>query len=108
MGEQFDVVVEPAEGYGDRNEGLMQKVPRSEFDGIDELEVGMQFRVDSDVGPMVITIVEVADDEITVDGNHPLAGVRLHFDVTVREVREATAEELDHGHAHEPDGEAHE
>ena len=103
-GDQLQVSVAPEDGYGQRNESLCQEVPRSQFDGIDDLDVGMRFRVDSNAGPMVITVTEINDDSVTVDGNHPLAGVPLNFDVTVRDVRDATAEELEHGHAHPPGG----
>jgi FKBP-type peptidyl-prolyl cis-trans isomerase SlyD len=103
-GDQLTVAVAPEDGYGVRNEALRQEVPREQFDGIEGLEVGMRFRVDSDAGPIVITVTDIGDDNVTVDGNHPLAGVKLNFDVTVREVREATAEELEHGHVHGPDG----
>jgi FKBP-type peptidyl-prolyl cis-trans isomerase SlyD len=104
IGEQLKVAVSPEDGYGIRNDALCQEVPRSHFDGIEGLEVGMRFRVDSDAGPMVITVMEIGDDSVSVDGNHPLAGVNLNFAVTVREVREATEEELAHGHVHGTDG----
>jgi FKBP-type peptidyl-prolyl cis-trans isomerase SlyD len=103
-GDQLQVNVAPEDGYGQRNESLCQEVPRSQFDGIDDLDVGMRFRVDSNAGPMVITVTEIKDDSVTVDGNHPLAGVPLNFDVTVREVRDATSEELEHGHVHPSGG----
>ena len=106
-GDQFEVSVAAEDAYGERNEALQQDVPREQFAGVEDLEVGMQFRVDSSSGPMVITIVRIADEVVTVDGNHPLAGVNLNFAVTVREVRQATEEEVAHGHAHGPDGHAH-
>lgn len=105
--DQFEVAVAPEDGYGERDEALRQDVPRDQFEGMEDLELGMQFRVDSDTGPMVITIVEIDGDIISIDGNHPLAGVNLNFAVTVREVREATEEELEHGHAHGPGGHEH-
>ncbi len=103
VGDQLQVTVAPADAYGERNESLRQKLPRDQFGGIAELSVGMQFRVDSDNGPMVITIVEVAEEVVTIDANHPLAGVNLNFDVTVREIRDATADEIEHGHIHDSD-----
>ena len=106
-GDELKVAVTPEDGYGQRNEALRQEVPRSQFDEVENLDVGMQFRVDSNAGPLVITVVEIVDDVVTVDGNHPLAGVNLNFAVTVREVRAATEEELAHGHAHGPGGHAH-
>ncbi|MCO6456032.1 MAG: peptidylprolyl isomerase [Pirellulaceae bacterium] len=107
VGDSLEVCVGPEDGYGERNEALRQEVPRDQFDDVEDLDVGMQFRVNSDVGPMVITVVDIADDIVTVDGNHPLAGLTLNFAVTVREVRVATDEEVAHGHVHGPGGHDH-
>lgn len=107
VGDELQVAIAPQHAYGQRNEALRQQVPREQFEGVENLSVGMQFRVDSSAGPMAITVVDVTNDVVTVDGNHPLAGVTLNFDVTVRDVREATAEELAHGHAHGDGGESH-
>lgn len=107
VGHEMQVSIAAADAYGERNESLRQEVPRAQFAEIDDLEVGMQFRVDTNNGPMMITIVEVSDELVTIDGNHPLAGMALHFDVAIRGVREATAEELEHGHAHGPGGHDH-
>jgi FKBP-type peptidyl-prolyl cis-trans isomerase SlyD len=107
VGDQLQVAVAPADGYGERNEALRQDVPRDQFGGVEDLDLGMQFRVDTDAGPMVLTIVAIEGDLVTIDGNHPLAGVNLNFAVTVRSVREATEEELAHGHAHGPDDHEH-
>lgn len=106
-GASLSVAIAPEDGYGERNEQLQQALPRKEFDDVENLELGMQFQVESNAGPMVITVVEIAEETVTVDGNHPLAGVNLNFDVTVREVREATEEEVEHGHAHGPGGHEH-
>jgi FKBP-type peptidyl-prolyl cis-trans isomerase SlyD len=103
----MQVSIAAADAYGERNESLRQEVPREQFAEIDDLEVGMQFRVDTNNGPMMITIVEVSDELVTIDGNHPLAGMALHFDVAIRGVRDATAEEIEHGHAHGPGGHDH-
>jgi FKBP-type peptidyl-prolyl cis-trans isomerase SlyD len=100
-GDQVQVVVQPADGYGPVHDELVQKLEREVFQGVDEIEPGMQFEAKSPDGDSrVVTVKEVSDDGITVDANHPLAGVTLHFDVTVESVREATEEELAHGHAH--------
>ena len=107
VGDELQVAVSPADGYGVRNDSLKQEVPREQFQGIDDLSVGMQFQADSSAGPVVVTVVEISDSTITVDGNHPLAGVNLNFSVTVRDIREATEEELQHGHAHGPGGHSH-
>ena len=106
-GHQMQVVIAPEDAYGVRDEALCEDVPRSEFDSFDEVEVGMQFRVPVTDGHLVLTVVKVADDVVTVDGNHELAGETLHFDVTVREVREATEEELHHDPAHDCDCDGH-
>ncbi len=103
-GASLQVRVEPEQGYGVRDQRLVQAVPREAFEG-DELEAGMRFRARTADGEMVFMVVEVGREEVTVDGNHPLAGVPLNFDVKVVGVRAATAEELDHGHVH--DGHTH-
>lgn len=107
VGDELQVSVPPADAYGERNDALRQEVPRSQFESIPDLAPGMQFQVNSNAGPMVITVIEVGEEEVTVDGNHPLAGVNLNFAVTVRDIREATQEELEHGHAHGPGGHQH-
>ncbi len=100
-GDSVQVVVQPEEGYGDVNPQMVQTVPRSAFEGAPEIKAGMQFQAQGPQGEaQLITVTEVSGDEVTVDGNHPLAGQVLHFDVTVEEVRAATEEEISHGHAH--------
>lgn len=106
-GDELQVAVAPADAYGERNEALRQQVAREQFQGVDNLAIGMQFRVKTDGDPLVVTVTEVADEVVTIDGNHPLAGVNLNFAVTVRDVREATTEEITHGHVHGPGGHAH-
>jgi FKBP-type peptidyl-prolyl cis-trans isomerase SlyD len=105
--DELQVIVEPNDGYGEFDEKLRQQVPRSEFADIEDLAVDMQFRVNADDGFVVVTVVDVNDDEVTIDGNHQLAGVTLHFDVKVREIRDATEEEIEHGHPHGPGGHEH-
>ncbi|MGM0481391.1 MAG: FKBP-type peptidyl-prolyl cis-trans isomerase [Pseudomonadota bacterium] len=104
-GEKFSAEIKPDEAYGERQDGLIQTVPRNLF-GENEVEPGMQFRASTDQGDQSVVIVEVNDEEVTVDGNHPLAGTDLQFDVEVVEVRDATEQELEHGHVH-TDGEDH-
>jgi FKBP-type peptidyl-prolyl cis-trans isomerase SlyD len=106
-GDQVQVSLAPSEAYGERNDALQQVVPREAFQGIDALEVGMQFRAESNAGQQIVTITAIDGDEVTVDGNHPLAGETLNFDVTVVDVRDATEEELEHGHVHGPGGHHH-
>lgn len=99
-GDQLEVTVEPEDGYGVRHDELIQEVPRSAFEGVSELEVGMRFQAQTDRGPVPIRIASINGDTVTIDGNHELAGERLHFSVSIESVREATAEEIAHGHAH--------
>ena len=102
VGDKLNVDVEPAEAYGVRSEELVQEVPRSAFEGIDQVEPGMQFQAQTPEGAQMITVTKVEGDQVTIDGNHPLAGVTLHFEVEVAEVRDATEEEIAHGHVHGP------
>lgn len=105
-GDEFSVTVAPEEGYGPHREELVQNVPRSSFQGIEQLEPGMRFQAESSAGPMIVTVKDVGEEEVTVDGNHVLAGRELQFEVAVKEVRGATEEEIAHGHVH--DGDDHE
>ncbi len=107
-GDTFKVDVEPQEGYGPRHEELIQTVPMKAFQGVPEVKPGMQFQANGPQGPMLVTVADVNGDEVRVDGNHPLAGQTLHFDVEVTDVREATEEELTHGHVHGAGGVEHE
>jgi FKBP-type peptidyl-prolyl cis-trans isomerase SlyD len=106
-GAEVQASIEPAKAYGERHEDMKQEVPKELFGGVENIEAGMQFQSETDQGPVLVTVVEVTDEMVTVDGNHPLAGVHLNFDVTIREVREATAEELEHGHVHGEGGHQH-
>ncbi len=103
-GDALDVRIAPGEAYGERNPALEQVVSRERFQGIDSVEAGMQFQASTDQGPVSVRVVEVKDDDVTVDGNHPLAGKHLNFEVTVAGVREASPEELAHGHVHQGGG----
>lgn len=106
-GEQVKATVDPEEGYGPYREELVQTVSREAFQGVDELAPGMSFRAESDAGPMIVTVKEVEGDEVTVDGNHVLAGQTLDFSVNVTEVRQASETELEHGHVHDDDTTEH-
>ena len=107
VGDKVVAVVEPAEGYGERDENLLQVVPKSGFQGDEELVVGMQVQVGTENGPAIAAVANIAGDDVTLDINHPLAGITLHFDVEIVDVREATTEELEHGHVHGPGGHEH-
>jgi FKBP-type peptidyl-prolyl cis-trans isomerase SlyD len=93
------VSVAPAEGYGEKNDELVQPVPLSAFEGIESIEPGMQFQAETPNGPQVVRVIEVGDESVTIDANHPLAGETLHFDVEVIDVRDATDEEQESGQA---------
>ncbi|HEB56901.1 MAG TPA: peptidylprolyl isomerase [Gammaproteobacteria bacterium] len=107
-GDEFSISIEPAQGYGERNDNMTQVVPRNMFESDEEIEIGMQFHAEGpDGNPLAVTVTQVTDDEITVDGNHPLAGVNLNFEIKVVEIREASKEELEHGHVHGAGGHPH-
>lgn len=105
-GDEVQVTVAPEEGYGPYRDDLIQTVSRDVFQGVDEIAPGMSFHAESETGPMVVTIKEINGDEVTIDGNHVLAGQTLDFSVTVADVRTASKTELEHGHVH--DGHEHE
>jgi len=106
-GEQVSVRVPPEQAYGERDNEKMQAVPRDMF-GDEEVKLGAQYHAAGPQGQHItITVVEIKDDEVTVDANHPLAGFHLNFDVKIVDVREASSEELSHGHVHGPGGHHH-
>ncbi|MCM2680334.1 FKBP-type peptidyl-prolyl cis-trans isomerase [Echinimonas agarilytica] len=105
-GDTFTVEIEADQAYGQRHETLMQAVSKEMFEGMD-VQAGMQFRATTEAGDQSVIVLDVTDDEVIVDGNHPLAGMDLTFDVEVVDVREATAEELAHGHVHSAGGCGH-
>lgn len=107
VGAAFKVSVPPGEGYGIYREELVQVVPRDLFKGVDDIKPGMQFETEGPNGTELIIVTHVSSEDVTVDGNHPLAGKTLHFDVTVEAIREATEEERDHGHPHDAHGHHH-
>ncbi len=103
-GDKFSATVSPEDAYGEHNDALVQRVPANVFQGVDEIEVGMRFLADTDQGPIPVEVTEVDGDEVVVDGNHMLAGQTLTFDVEVIATREATEDEVEHGHIHQEDG----
>ena len=106
-GDNLKVTIAAKDGYGERNDSLCQVVPRSQFESTEGLEVGMQFEVETEQGELVVSVTKIEGDKVTVDGNHPLAGVELHFDVTIKSIRDASAEEIAHGHVHGEGGHHH-
>jgi FKBP-type peptidyl-prolyl cis-trans isomerase SlyD len=106
-GEKLSVNVPPDQGYGSRDERMVQSVPRERFRGVENIQPGMQFQANTPAGSRVVTVVAVDPQNVRVDANHPLAGVPLKFDVTVVGVRDASAEELSHRHVHGAGGHQH-
>lgn len=106
-GDAFRVQVAPVDGYGERDDALHMSVGRDRFEPGAELREGMRFRAGTPDGSAVFTVVGFEGNDVLLDGNHPLAGETLDFDVKVVEVREATSEEIAHGHVHAPGGHHH-
>jgi FKBP-type peptidyl-prolyl cis-trans isomerase SlyD len=106
-GDAVAVSVAPADGYGKHDAALIQRVPKRAMQGSGEIKKGMQFQARTDDGMRMFTVTAVVGDMVTLDGNHPLADKTLHFDVQVVTVREATEEELEHGHVHGAGGHHH-
>jgi FKBP-type peptidyl-prolyl cis-trans isomerase SlyD len=106
-GDQFKVQVAPAEGYGEHHPELMQELPREAFQGVEDIQPGMQFQGHGPQGVINVTVTKIDGEKVHIDGNHPLAGQTLHFDIEVTDVREASAEELAHGHVHGAGGHHH-
>jgi FKBP-type peptidyl-prolyl cis-trans isomerase SlyD len=106
-GHTLAITIAPADGYGNRDEALVQRVPKRSLQGSGEIRKGMQFQARTEDGMRLFTVTGIAGDMVMLDGNHPLADQTLHFDVEVVSVREATTEELEHGHVHGAGGHHH-
>ena len=104
-GDSFSADIGPEDAYGTYSDEMVFTVTKDKFSDPDQIEEGVQFQAEISGEPKICTVSEIDGENITVDANHPLAGMTLHFDVTVRNIREATSEELEHGHVH--DGEHH-
>lgn len=107
QGEKFNVSIPADKGYGPRHDQMVQDIPKDQFPADHEIKVGDQFHAQGDHGSQIVTVTAVAADKVTIDANHPLAGKTLNFDVEVIEVRDATPDELSHGHVHGPGGHQH-
>lgn len=107
VGDHLEVSVPAADGYGEYDRALVQKVPRRALKGIAHLKIGMRLQAETEHGQRPVTVTRIAGDMVTLDGNHPLAGRKLRFDVEITAVRAATAEELAHGHVHGDGGHHH-
>jgi len=107
VGDEFEVTIAPADAYGEHSANGVHQVPLEELKGLEKIEVGMVLTAQTENGPANLQVTEVGETEVTVDANHPLAGKTLIFSVSVEAVRDASAEELEHGHAHGPEGHHH-
>ncbi|MBL4671332.1 MAG: peptidylprolyl isomerase [Arenicella sp.] len=108
VGDNVAAIVSPEKGYGMPVDALVQIVPKEAFgEEIDKVEVGMKFQAETEQGPVPVVVTAMDETMVTVDGNHPLAGKELHFEVSIAEIREASAEEIEHGHVHGEGGHQH-
>lgn len=107
INDEFSVTVEPEEAYGVRNENNVQRVPLKRLKGVGKVSVGQILTLQTDKGQVQVTVLKVGRFNVDVDGNHPLAGKALTFDVEITDIREASAEELEHRHVHGPGGHQH-
>lgn len=106
-GDKISVTVKPEDGYGVRDEALVQKVDKAQLPESDKIQVGIQFQAQMGDQVRILTVTAINDNDVTLDANHPLAGETLAFDVAVKEVRDATEEEIAHGHVHGEHGHHH-
>ncbi len=107
IGDEFSVTVEPAEAYGERVEDNIQRVPLKRLKGLGKIKVGQVLNLQTNKGPVQVTVVKMGRFNVDVDANHPLAGETLTFEVEITEIREASTEETGHGHVHGPGGHQH-
>jgi len=107
VGEKKSVSLPAKDGYGEVNPALKMNVKLGQFPPGTEVKPGLQFKINGESGSPMFRVINVLGEEVFIDGNHPLAGVNLNFDVEITESRDATAEELDHGHAHGLGGHHH-
>jgi len=107
VGDKLHVKVAAADGYGEYDKELVQKIPRRALKGISNVRVGMRLHAQTEHGPRAVTVTQILGDMVTIDANHPLAGQTLNFDIEITDLRAATEEELEHGHVHGPGGHHH-
>ena len=105
--DKFTATLEPGDAYGIRNENNVQRVPLKRLKGIGKVSVGQILNLQTKQGPVQVTVLKVGRFNVDVDGNHPLAGIQLTFDVEITDIRDASEEETKHGHAHGPGGHHH-
>ncbi len=107
VGDSFQVTVGPAEAYGERNPNNVQRIPAKHFPNLKKLSPGQMVQLQTKQGPIQAVVVKIGRFNVDVDANHPLAGQTLTFDVEITDIRDATKEEIDHGHVHGPGGVSH-
>ncbi len=107
VGDEFEVTIAAADAHGEYSDDRVQVVPISAFEGVEKIEPGVMVAAETEQGAIEMIITDVNGDQVTVDANHPLAGRSLTFQVSVELIRDASAEEIDHGHAHGPGGHQH-
>ncbi len=107
VGDEIEVTIAPADAYGEYSDDRIQKVPIEAFEQMEKVEPGMMVTAQSEHGQVNLMVVEVDEATVTVDANHPLAGKSLKFDVRVEQIRDASDEEIAHGHVHGPDAHNH-
>ncbi len=107
VNDKLQVVISPENAYGNRQEDLLRVVSKDGFQGEEELIEGMRVQLDTDQGPVIAVVTKIEDNDVTLDLNHPLADVTLHFDVEIIDVRAATTDEISHGHVHGVGGHEH-
>ena len=107
INDKFSATIEPENAYGVRNENNIQRIPLKRLKGIGKISIGQILSMQTNNGPVQVTVLKVGRFNADVDGNHPLAGQQLTFDVEITDIRDATGEETTHGHAHGPGGHQH-
>lgn len=107
VGDELEVTIAPEDAYGEYSDDRVQQVPMAAFEGVEKVEPGMAFTAQTEHGPINLIVTEVDESTVTVDANHPLAGKSLQFSVKVESVRDASEEELSHGHVHGEGGHHH-
>ena len=107
VGDEVEVTVAPEDAYGERSDDRIQQVPIEAFREIENLEPGMAVTAQTEHGPVNLIVTEIDESTVTVDANHPLAGKSLTFNVSIKSIRDASEEEVAHGHVHGPEGHSH-
>jgi FKBP-type peptidyl-prolyl cis-trans isomerase SlyD len=105
--DEFSAIISPADGYGERNENNIQRIPLKRLKGLGKISVGQVLNLETNKGQVQVTVLKVGRFNVDVDGNHPLAGQELTFDIEIADIRDGSEEELQHGHVHGPGGHHH-